>query len=113
MLRSGRSSPIAAIDQLMFRSKVSLSVEEYVRCALAAVFISLAGCASERDPDAYLEVQFTEPEPYPGGAPGAMVVRSRPVTAYCNDGWLSYSPQQRGTCAGHGGVREWVNRPAE
>ncbi|MCX7357775.1 MAG: DUF3761 domain-containing protein [Alphaproteobacteria bacterium] len=36
-----------------------------------------------------------------------------PVTAMCRDGWYSYSPQQRGTCAGHGGVREWVNRPAE
>lgn len=46
--------------------------------------------------------------------PGAVVlVRPPPVTAICNDGWISYSQRQRGTCSGHGGVRERVNWPAE
>lgn len=36
-----------------------------------------------------------------------------PITAICRDGWISYSQHRRGTCAGHGGVRERRNWPAE
>ena len=34
-----------------------------------------------------------------------------PITAICVDGWYSYSKTRAGTCAGHGGVRDWVNEP--
>jgi hypothetical protein len=33
------------------------------------------------------------------------------VTAICKDGTYSYSQHRSGTCSGHGGVREWINRP--
>ena len=33
-------------------------------------------------------------------------------TAICADGSTSYSQHASGTCSNHGGVREWVNRPA-
>jgi hypothetical protein len=29
-----------------------------------------------------------------------------PITARCRDGWYSYSDTRRGTCSGHGGIRE-------
>lgn len=34
-----------------------------------------------------------------------------PITAICRDQWVSYSQTRSGTCSGHGGVAEWVNRP--
>jgi hypothetical protein len=33
------------------------------------------------------------------------------ATAVCNDGSLSFSKSVQGTCSGHGGVKEWVNKP--
>ncbi|MGE0530850.1 MAG: DUF3761 domain-containing protein [Hyphomonadaceae bacterium] len=40
-------------------------------------------------------------------------IDAQDITAFCRDGWISRSPKRRGTCSGHLGVREWVNRPAE
>lgn len=33
------------------------------------------------------------------------------ATALCQDGWISYSAHQSGTCSHHGGIAQWVNRP--
>lgn len=30
------------------------------------------------------------------------------ATAICKDGMLSTSESRRGTCSGHGGVKEWI-----
>lgn len=30
------------------------------------------------------------------------------ATAICNDGWISYSQNHRGTCSHHGGVQTWL-----
>ncbi len=62
---------------------------------------------STRSPTLTSTITFT-PRPYipppPIYPPGA--------TAICNDGIFSYSQHRRGTCSGHGGVREWlVNLP--
>lgn len=35
------------------------------------------------------------------------------VAAICRDNWVSHSEHRRGTCAGHRGVRQWVNKPAD
>jgi len=32
-------------------------------------------------------------------------------SARCHDGSLSYSAHTIGTCSGHSGVAEWINRP--
>ncbi len=50
------------------------------------------------------------PPPYPDGLP-ILEETPLPITAICADGWYSYSTRRRETCGGHGGVREWVNRP--
>lgn len=96
--------------------------------ALAAALL-LAACASEPiqpiepldiDPLAFETVQLEVrlPPAVPLVGVGAredtyIVLQNPPITAICRNGWTSYSQHRRGTCSGHGGVREWVNRPAE
>ncbi|ANP46256.1 DUF3761 domain-containing protein [Candidatus Viadribacter manganicus] len=98
--------------------------------ALAAALL-LAACASEPiqpveplnlDPLAFEEIQLSieVPSPIPEGATlngrelsRTVTVDHPTVTAICRNGWVSYSQHRRGTCSGHRGVREWVNRPAD
>jgi hypothetical protein len=35
------------------------------------------------------------------------------ITAICKDGSASYSKHVSGTCAGHGGVSQWINKPLD
>ena len=84
--------------------------------ALVAVLpaLSLLGACATEPPD---EHAWEHPMPV---AAAPMMHSSEPIwlppvpiTATCRDGWVSYSDRRRGTCVGHGGVREWVDRPAE
>jgi len=42
----------------------------------------------------------------------AQAVEQGPQSAVCKDGTPSYSKSARGTCSGHGGVAQWINKPA-
>lgn len=88
-----------------------------MRYALATLLL-LGACTTAPDPLAFAVEQTTLPElaPYStsttlDGRVGVMPIAPE-VTAICRDGWFSYSRQRSGTCSGHGGVGEWVNRPA-
>lgn len=39
-----------------------------------------------------------------------LLVSCKKPTAVCNDGQLSYSHNDRGTCSHHGGVDYWVGK---
>jgi hypothetical protein len=86
--------------------------------ALAALLL-LATCApAPPDPMAFETEQtnvalMIEPVAGTNRTEARTVHINPPVTAICRDGWVSYSRHRRRTCAGHGGVRDWVNRPAE
>lgn len=80
--------------------------------ALAAALL-LAACATPpADRYAYAPASAADPEltPTERQERHQSFALTVPTTAICRDGWLSQSPERRGTCAGHGGVREWVNR---
>lgn len=85
--------------------------------AALAVALLLSACATAPDP--YASARPLPPAmaiavPIEGsGLPETVTVEPPdPITANCGDGWVSYSPHRHGTCNGHHGVREWVNRPA-
>jgi hypothetical protein len=84
-----------------------------MRALLFAAFLSVSACATQPpDPLAFEAQQTTIPgmsSVHTDGPVGPAMIP--PVTAICRDGWFSYSQQRRGTCSGHGGVREWGNRP--
>ena len=50
----------------------------------------------------------------PNPAPPPIVESSSPgiITAICRDGSCSYSHSRSGTCANHGGVRQWMTGPS-
>jgi hypothetical protein len=40
--------------------------------------------------------------------PGQCLFETAQATAICNDGTYSFSAERSGTCASHGGVRQWL-----
>lgn len=85
-----------------------------MKAALAALLL-LSACASPilDDPTAtrvQYGVRYGRP---PDGGAEPIPLPPPPLTAICRDGYFSYSDMRREACVGHGGVREWVNRPAD
>lgn len=108
------------------QSPVSVALEALGGGFLIALLIyaalSLSSCASPAadrlafaEPRETIPAYLIDPEgDYPldvHSVVGQVVVIDPPITAFCRDGWVSYSQHRRGTCGGHRGVERWVNRP--
>jgi hypothetical protein len=83
-----------------------------------AVALLLTACATTPDPYAVerpLPPLMAIAVPIDGsGMPETVTTYPpTPITAMCGDGWVSYSDYRSSTCAGHGGVRQWVNQPPQ
>ncbi|MBI1252130.1 MAG: DUF3761 domain-containing protein [Alphaproteobacteria bacterium] len=94
---------------------LSAIVEEDVKAALTAALLLLSACASPilDDPTAtpvQYGVRYGRPR---DGGSEPIPLPPPPVTAICRDDYFSYSDKRREACVRHGGVRQWVNRPAE
>lgn len=76
----------------------------------------LSGCVTQRDITAFPEPRMEDVSIVMDDGQSIYPLEWReplPITAVCSDGWFSYAQTTRGVCGGHGGVHEWVNRPAE
>ena len=83
---------------------------------IVAALALLCACATPRDLTAFPEQRMEDFAIVLDDGLSHYPVEWReeiPITAICRDGWFSYTKSRRGACGGHGGVHEWVNRPAE